>query len=53
MEANANSYSPIDLTQIKKAKISNDKELENEIAKATEILKDTCKISRPYLDRNS
>lgn len=43
MENINNSCTPIDLSSIKKAKINSEKDLEVEISKITEILKDTCK----------
>jgi len=44
MESQLNSYAPIDLSSIKKAKINSEKDLEQEITKVVEILKDTCKL---------
>lgn len=41
MENTSNSYTPFDISSLKKAKIANEKDLENEIAKITEVLKDT------------
>jgi hypothetical protein len=42
------SYLPIDLTSIRVAKISNDRDLESEIVKICEILKDICKFTDLY-----
>jgi hypothetical protein len=39
-----NSYTPLDLTTIPRPKIQSDKELESEIAKICEVLRDTCKL---------
>jgi hypothetical protein len=38
-----NSYQPIDLDTITRSRIQSDRELENEIAKICDVLKDTCK----------
>lgn len=38
----SNSYTPLDLSAIKSAQINSDKDLEIEITKICEVLKDTC-----------
>lgn len=38
-----NSYTPLDLNAIPRSKINSDKELETEICKLCEVLRDTCK----------
>lgn len=43
MEA-ASQYTPVDTTGIKRPKIYSEKDLETEIAKIHDILKDTCKF---------
>eukprot|EP00347_Sterkiella_histriomuscorum_P005558 403356151 len=44
METNLNSYSQIDLSSIQRSKINSERELEIEVQKIVEILKDSCKI---------
>lgn len=47
---NSNSYHPIDLsTIVRKLKVNSDRDLEQEVVKACEILKDTCKSLKSQL----
>ena len=40
-----NSYTPLDLNTIPRSKVNSDKELETEIGKLCEVLRDNCKKS--------
>lgn len=40
---NSSNYTPIDLSQIKRFKVSSEKDFENEVNKIVDMLKDTCK----------
>jgi hypothetical protein len=43
-----NNFVQVDLSSIKKSNIHTEKELENEVAKIYETLKDTCKIAAKF-----
>ena len=46
METSANTYSPLDLSTLSLPNISSDKDLDSEISKVCETLKDTRKLIR-------
>lgn len=45
MESSSNSYCPLDISLISKSKIATEKDLEQEISKIAEVLKDSCNLN--------